>query len=431
MSALIVYLPTTLPGAAGEYPYAQTRDGETVLAYGSSSASTLPAGDGAQDVVAVVPARALSWHQADLPKGTLGSGSTRLQAVLEGLLEDRLLDDAQQLHFALAPDAAPGKPVWVAACDKAWLQAALAPLEAAARPVSRIVPEFTPLTGRSEDALDATLHAIGTPDEAWLVHRHAQGVTVLPLLQVAVDQVLGQRKLLPGEAASGSGTGAAPAGIVMTEPAVAALASPLFQDRAVLQQAPARWVHAAQSDWDLAQFDLANSSRQRAYKKFSGYGLEMLRAPRWRAARLGLVGALLVNLVGLNAWAWKAQSGLAQRRSEIQAVLTQTFTQVKVVIDAPVQMAREVAQLRQLAGAASRSDLENLLTAVGSTLQANTGLDLTQLDFTEGELRLKAFGLNEAKVQEMAARLAGLGYTARMDGDRLLVTPQATRGASR
>ena len=38
MSALIVYLPTTLPGAAGEYPYAQTRDGEDVLAYGSARA---------------------------------------------------------------------------------------------------------------------------------------------------------------------------------------------------------------------------------------------------------------------------------------------------------------------------------------------------------------------------------------------------------
>ena len=425
MTALIVYLPTTLPGAAGEYPYAQTRNGEDVLAYGSATASTLPAGESGQDVVAVVPARALSWHQAELPKGTLGGGSARLQAVLEGLLEDRLLDDAQQLHFALAPDAAPGKPVWIAACDKAWLQAALAPLEAAGRPVSRIVPEFTPLTDRSEDATDVALYAIGTPDEAWLVHRHANGVTVLPLLQAAVDQVMGQRWGLSGEAVKGS------AASVMTEPAVAALANPLFQDRAVLQQAPARWVQAAHTDWDLAQFDLANSSRQRAYKKFSSYGLDILRAPRWRAARLGLAGALLVNLVGLNAWAWKEQSSLAQRRGDIQAVLTQTFTQVKVVIDAPVQMAREVAQLRQMAGAASRSDLENLLTAVGSTLSPTVGLDLNQLDFTEGELRLRAPGLNDDKVRDMATRLAGLGYAARMDGDRLLVTPQATPGASR
>lgn len=431
MSALIVYLPTTLPGAAGEYPYAQTRDGEDVLAYGSANASTLPAGDGGQDVVAVVPARALSWHQTELPKGTLGSGSTRVQAVLEGLLEDRLLDDAQQLHFALAPDAAPGKPVWVAACDKAWLQGVLAPLEAAGRPVSRIVPEFTPLTDRSGDAQDAALYAIGTPDEAWLVYRHTQGVTVLPLLQAAIDQMLGQRRPLPGEVVNESAASVLAAGSVMTEPAVAALANPLFHDRAVLQQAPARWVQAAQSDWDLAQFDLANSGRQRAYKKFSGYGLELLNAPRWRAARLGLAGALLVNLVGLNAWAWKEQAGLAQRRSDIQAVLTQTFTQVKVVIDAPVQMAREVAQLRQMAGAASRSDLENLLTAVGSTLPPKGGLDLTQLEFTEGELRLKGPGLTAEKAQDLSTRLAGPGYAARMDGDRLLVTPQAAPGARR
>ena len=47
--------------------------------------------------MAVVPARALSWQRVQLPPGlALGAGqqTPRLRSVLEGLLEDRLLDDA-------------------------------------------------------------------------------------------------------------------------------------------------------------------------------------------------------------------------------------------------------------------------------------------------------------------------------------------------
>ena len=46
----------------------------------------------------------------------------RVRAVLDGLLEEKLLDDPAQLHLALDDTAEAGQPSWVAACDKAWLQ---------------------------------------------------------------------------------------------------------------------------------------------------------------------------------------------------------------------------------------------------------------------------------------------------------------------
>jgi hypothetical protein len=67
---------------------------------------------------------------------------------------------------------------------------------------------------------------------------------------------------------------------------------------------------------------------------------------------------LAANLIGLNAWAWKEQASWQSRRSAIDSTLTRTFPAVKVVVDAPVQMAREVAALRQATGAPSGSDLE-------------------------------------------------------------------------
>ena len=50
---------------------------------------------------------------------------------------------------------------------------------------------------------------------------------------------------------------------------------------------------------------------------------------------------LLVNLAGLNLLAWRTGQALAAQRQAQQVLLTDTFPQVKVVVDAPVQMARE------------------------------------------------------------------------------------------
>jgi general secretion pathway protein L len=438
MSVLIVYLPTTPPGLATEYRYAPSRDGQTLLTYGGATASTLPPTGVGHDVVAVVPVRALSWHQVELPKGTLNAGAGRLRAVLEGLLEDRLLDEPQNLHFALAPQAAAGKPVWVAVCDKAWLKACLGPLEAAGRPVSRIVPEFAPLLSDDDSSPHSTtLYALGVPGEAWLVQARTSGVTLLPLSPVVATRFMAQAEPLStsksnsAESATAAAAAAAaaaalntaftPPNTVLAEPAVMEEASHLFQGLVRLQQAPERWVQTLQSPWDLAQFDLANSGSQRLLKRFRDFGLELLHGPRWRAVRWALPVLAVVNLIGLNAWAWKEKSALTQRRADVQAVLTQTFPQVKVVVDAPIQMAREVALLRQNAGATARQDLENLLTAVGSGLSPTENFTLTQLDYSEGELRLKGVGANEAKMQDLKTRLEPQGYALRMDGESLLV----------
>ena len=195
MSVLIVQLPVPPSGnssnASADYHYVQTRDGLVPEAHGTASAATLPSAGLAADVVAVLPFQAISWHTVDLPKGALSGGQTRLRAVLDGLLEDRLLDEPSNLHLAISPHAQAGQPLWVAACDKAWLKAAIAPLEAAGRPVSRIVPEFTPSEG--VDPVMPTLHALGDSTQAWLVRSNTQGVLALPRFKPWPTMRLGNR----------------------------------------------------------------------------------------------------------------------------------------------------------------------------------------------------------------------------------------------
>ena len=152
MSNLIVILPLSTPDASVEYDYVLSTGGNTVARAGRVAATLLPSvAKSGGEVVAVVPAQALSWHSVEIPKGVidkglLGTGGqpARVRAVLEGLLEEQLLDDPGHLHFALAPDVRAGQPTWVAVCDRGWLRAALQALELAQHPASRIVPEFAP-----------------------------------------------------------------------------------------------------------------------------------------------------------------------------------------------------------------------------------------------------------------------------------------------
>jgi len=164
MSALIVLLPAQPVGPSTEFEYVLTLDGSNVQSRGSAQAALLPAPSGAgAEVVALVPPAMISWHKVELPKGT-AAGSPRLRVVLEGLLEDQLLDEPDSVHLALQPNARAAAPLWVGACDRAWLRSAVQALEGAELPASRIVPEFAPEG-------DPVLHALGDPQRPLLVLR--------------------------------------------------------------------------------------------------------------------------------------------------------------------------------------------------------------------------------------------------------------------
>ena len=175
MSHLIISLPLAAASSNSLYAFAE---GPTGAALRQASAALLPPMGRNADVVAVVPAAALSWHAVDLPAGKTLSGPN-LRAVLVGLLEERVLDDASQLHFALQPQWQAGQKTWVAVCHKAWLQGHLQALEAVDISVNRVVPELHPLSPQSNDA-GTQLLVTGTPQAAWLWLSAAQGVWGLP-----------------------------------------------------------------------------------------------------------------------------------------------------------------------------------------------------------------------------------------------------------
>ena len=385
---LIIALPHTANAHAG-YAHVHS-DGHSVLRSATGAAATLSLHAG--EVVAVVPHSRLSWLRVQLPPASHGP---RLQSVLQGLLEDRLLDEPQHLHLVLAPHAEhiarSGGDVLVAACDASWLREALAPLQTAGLTVQRIVPELSPTQAPA-------LHVMGAPEHAQSVLCHPDGVTLLPP-NTAQWHAFAALQLDTLQ--------------LHAEPAVVARVQNTLQRQPMLQSAAQRWVQASHSDWDLAQGEWAQGHLQRLQRQLVSAWQSLRHAPAYRPVRWGLVACIALQVLGLNALAWRERSQLEAQHSALQHLLQSTFPSVRLVIDAPLQMQREVDALQQKSGMAASTDFEPMLAALAGTLPAEqTG---QQFHYVNRTLRVQ--GVSPDTSAASLARLKAQGLSLRQDGN--------------
>lgn len=365
-----------------------------------ASAQGLPPVRRGEEVVAIVPTHALSWHRVRLPRG-VGPRSPQLRTVLNSLLEDRLLDEPQRLHLALGGQTSADGQTWVAACDRDWLHEHVQALEAAGRAPDRIVPEAAPLDETT--GTRPVVQVLGEADRPRLRVCRSAGVIELPFSREAWALALGSDAVDDALA-------------VQAEPAVAALAEQMLQCRVHLQSRGARWTQAAGSPWNLAQGEFAQHG---ALRRVAVAAREFLQSPLWRPLRWGVVALLLVQIAGLNLWAWRERADWRARQAAIDGVLTRSFPGVRVVVDAPAQMAREIAQLRQATGASGREDLEPMLAALAASL--GPGTTLTALDYERGALRVSGPATDDDALARLQAPLRERGYRASRDEGRLRV----------
>jgi general secretion pathway protein L len=423
MSTLILTLPlapaahathATHATQGPEYDYVRTTDGQQATAQGRAAVALLPAtGARVTEVVAVVPARALSWHHISLPERVLRSmlsgriEPARARSVLAGVLEEQLLDDSDTLHFAVfgAPPAAAGDAprAWVAVCDRAWLQNSLQTLESAGLDVSRIVAECTPMLAGSARAL---LSDAMSPAQMLLCT--AQGVSLLPWLPATLALAQAQTDLE-----------------VLAEPAVMALAEAGFGTQAVLQTRDQRLLQAAQSPWNLAQLELSASSGGRLRKRLGAAWQQVAHSPQWRPARWVLMSLVIVQILGLNALAWRQRSLLEVQRAAMQSMLQQSFPEVALVIDAPLQMQRAVDDLARARGLASDADLGRVFAIIGPLAPKSLGLN--SIEWSGQNMLLQASGLDAGTVQPLSAALEARGLRARLQDGQLSIAPKEAR----
>jgi general secretion pathway protein L len=413
MSQLLVTLE--FPGNnAVEFQYAIVSNAGQLTAQGRAVPALLPKTDTA---ALVLPASALSWHLAALPKLQRSLSGPKLQAVLAGVLEEQLLDDPAQLHLvAFKPDTE-GK-AWVAACEKAWLKDTIETLQKAGVPLTSVIPVAWPhalITQVDAPAMQHTsrLHAHGPAEAGWFTYSDAQGVLSFPL---------NQPTLLP---AIDEGT------LVTAEPAVAVAAEMVLQQNVSVLQA-AQYMHqAAQGAQargiNLAQGDVSLIGQGRRLQQLIAGLQELVAAPAWRAVRWGMALLLLANVIGLNAWAWKAASSLQDKRAQMNQLLTQSFPNVKVVVDAPVQMQRELLALRQAQGELSGRDFESIYGRFSAVVGMNTAP--SAIEFIANEVAVRGGSVNADQLQSLQGKLQYAGLAVRSDAQRLIISHQES-GAS-
>lgn len=419
---MLIITPSDFSLASADGPtaglsWATSADGQRVNDHGSCGASLLPKDD---DVVLVLPVRAVSWHRLAVPK----VAASKLRAVLDGLLEERVLSDTAALHFALEPRARSGQTVWVAACQKAWLQSWLQALEAVGRPVSRIVPAIWPSSTTGGD----TVHwAHDEGNRVWLATANPLGVRCVPLRESGSstfgDSSFGGLGMASGHSTDHLLTDSDPATTQwFADPSITALAEQVCNQRFDLM-APSAWLlRCAQSDWNLAQFDLSLSSGARRGQQLRQTLRQWRSAPAWRPARWGLVAVVAAQLLGLNAAAWQERNTLDTKRQAVRQTLQQTFPNVTLVLDAPLQMQRELAQLQQASGNLSTSDLETMLASLAQVAPSDSVKPASIL-YSAGEGRFEQWTAAEDQVRSLQQALSANGWQTNFDGSMLSLRP--------
>ena len=403
MSTLLIQLPAELAHSAAEYLYIVSDDGQSAERSGQANATLLPASGRTNQVTAVIPVSRLSWHSITLPPGLNVQSrrqQARVRAVLEGLLEEKLLDDASTLHLAL--DSAPGgQSYWVAACDKAWLQSHLQLLESSGHAANRLVPEQWP-------SASAQLLLWGDNGNAQLSVTGLDGRSSLATLPLRADASLLHPLLsrLPADLP------------VLAEPQLARAVEALQRPVNIFTAAQ-RLLQSASYTGDLAQFDLDLGGSTRARRRLLDAWQSVAKAPQWRAARWAAGIAIVAQLIGMNAWAFKENRAIAQRQLQAKQVLQTTFPRVPVIVDAPVQMQRELDMLRSNSGALSAADLEALLAA-SATISSMP--NAKSLEYQDKQLRITGLDLNPEALSDAQQSLEASGYQLQREGADLILS---------
>jgi len=415
MSTLVLFVPprarlhargpnadAAVPADNGpvEYDFVTTPDGLEVDQHGRCAATLLPA---ASSVVAVLADADVSWHRIVLPKAP----ASRLRAALVGLLEESLLDDADAVHLALAPEATAGEPTWVAAVDRAWLRDALSTLQRARVFVDRVVPAAWPDDPPSGhfDHADGTEPASST-SAVVLTWAHIDGVATLRLQGGLA------RAVVPSPAPPTTRWTASPAAAAAAEQWLGAPVNVMPVEQRLLQ--------AARSLWNLRQFDLAPKTRgaralRDAWRRFM--------SPAWRPVRVGAIALAAAQLLGLNLWAWYQSRTVDERRAALQSLVKQSFPRVS---DADIQrnaaavMQREMQALRTIAGKPGDGDFEPLLQAAAAAWPRERPVQ--GLRYESGKLSLSPTGWTDAQVERFRQQLAPAGWRVDASEGRVVLS---------
>jgi general secretion pathway protein L len=394
MSLLRIHIPSSWPDDAepdATLPWCRLGSRGEALDAGSAALADLPRTDACE---LVIPAERVLLTHALLPRGS----RQKMRQLLPYAIEDKLVNDPDTVHVA-AGATRPDGQLALAAVDKAWLARVLARLNAAGlHPRSAwpetLLPALPPdgwvmvwdgrsgfLRSGAQAGLSLDEGSAGQPPAALILSvAEARATASLPKqLQV---------RLHPGAAS--------PDIDVWRE----ALGVPVELGEAWL---PMQHPDTPSGAINLLQGEFASSNLARDW---------------WPALRVPLILASLLLLlqVGATTTEWVL---LKREKQQLQSAMEQhfrtAFPDARVVVDAPLQMQRNLAELQGASRQLAPGDFLPLLARTATALDADSRNRLRTVHYDNGQLKLEVALPDRVAADALLARLNGAGLASRID----------------
>ena len=392
MSLLRIHIPSSWPDAEPDAPLPWCSLGARgdQLAAGQSTLGKLPRTEACE---LVIPAEAVLLTHAHLPRGS----KRKMRQLLAYAIEDRLVAEPDAVHVAAGPTLADGQTA-LAVVDKAWLARVLARLNGAG---------LRPRSAWPETLLPAL------PVEGWVMVWDGRGGF-----------------LRSGEHAGmhldGGSSTQPPTALELSVAEARATAMPPHHLLLRLREGtPPPDVEAWSHVLGMA-VEVGMGWTPLQHPDVTRDGIDLLQGAFvpagvardwWPKLRLPLILAGLIALLQIGAttteW-WLLNREKQHLQAAMEKSFREAFPDARVVVDAPLQMQRNLAELRGAAGQMSPTDFMPLLSRVAAALGADSRGSLRAIRYEASQLSLDVPVVDQAAADRLLKRLTDAGLAGQL-----------------
>lgn len=399
MSMLRIYISSLWHDNSSPCPWALCDDKGALLQTGTAPFAMLPKG---HECIAIVAAERVLSIAVALPPG----GRRRWQAVLPYMAEEFTLADPEDSH--VVPGAAlPDGRRMLAIVDKAWLKRIVNAAHSAELSLRRMVAEtFLP----------------ALPTDSWTLVWDGNGGFV--------------KTGVGSGTALDLGDAGAPLALRLSLDAAPQLPKKIelrfahdvsSEQRNVPQWPDLQLPIVAAADWDWRREEIPEDALNLLWGNFAPRAKIQEWWPALRPAAYLLLAILAVEMLGTNIeWAMLANEK-NQMNKEMQRIFRATFGDSVTLVNAPLQMQRNLAELRHAAGVPDTADFLSLFNLSGRSLAALPVGSVVAMHYEAGRLDVDVKLANRNDFLNLKQSLQNSGLGVRMGEVRDLGNGAETR----
>ena len=359
---LRIFLPASdAPGDGARWPWMLFDARQSVLRAETTAPDDMPR---AEDVELVLPAVRVLFARLALPR----VGAATLRDLLPFAVEDRLLADPSHIHAVAGRTDARGETL-VAVIDREWLRGMLDAVRSQGLRPARAWCESALAVGPGADwnlVLGAARGLLVDDAGAGVAFDRTSGAAVPLALRIALDEG-SARAGRPGRIRVHTEGGAALPDLARWSSETGVAMEPGDTWETLAHGTPAA------GTIDLLTQDFAARSAR----------LEAFRIPR---AALVIGTAIIVAQLAFDGiQTWRLARERDRLRASAESIFRATFPEAKVVVDARLQMERNLQDLRRSRGLAAGDDFLARLTQAAR----DGAVPVRAIDYANGELKIR------------------------------------------